>query len=70
MCAQDTLEDMRAAFPTSACVKSHNLHIFMNTVEGLFRIGDYQVKFSVLVLAGRQIWRLQYPLYMLNGSPS
>ena len=41
--AQDTLEDMRAAFPGSAVVKSSNLHTFMNSVEGLFRIGDYQV---------------------------
>ena len=40
---QDALEDMRAAFPSSAVVKSKNLHTFMNTVEGLFRIGDYQV---------------------------
>ncbi len=40
---QGTLEDMHAAFPSSAFVKTHNLHTFMNTVEGLFRIGDYQV---------------------------
>ncbi|KAK9843259.1 hypothetical protein WJX74_009376 [Apatococcus lobatus] len=40
--SQDALEDMRAAFPCSAVVKSSNLHTFMNSVEGLFRIGDYQ----------------------------